>query len=159
MAFLRFYRGGQQTAGRTRRRNRYIDETSQAAFANCSKGKSKKTAGFFAFLPRCGFVGIESSRTEESGSFSEQDSTEVPKFAFRSFCPCGNLVGECLPQTLLIRLAPLKKPSKYFFGFFKNSSASHPVFLLLVRGHHAQKGGQPPMKLSLIHILRKCACS
>ena len=75
---------------------------------------------------------------EESGSFLEQDSTAVPKFAFRSFCPCGNLVGECLPQTLLMRLTPLKNPSKYFFGFFKNSSASHPVFLLLVRGHHAQ---------------------
>ena len=39
-------------------------------------------------------------------------------------------------------LTPLKNPSKYFFGFFKNSSALHPVFLLLVRGHHAQpKGG------------------
>ena len=35
-----------------------------------------------------------------------------------------------------------EKPLKIFFGFFKNSSASHPVFLLLVRGHHAQpKGG------------------
>ena len=84
-------------------------------------------------------VAVASER--QSGSFLEQDSTAVPKFAFRSFCPCGNLVGECLPQTLLMRLAPLKNPSKYFFGFFKNSSASHPVFLLLVRGHHAQKGG------------------
>ena len=81
-------------------------------------------------------VAVASER--QSGSFLEQDSTAVPKFAFRSFCPCGNLVGECLPQTLLMRLAPLKNPSKYFFGFFKNSSASHPVFLLLVRGHHAQ---------------------
>ena len=81
-------------------------------------------------------VAVGSER--QSGSFLEQDSTAVPKFAFRSFCPCGNLVGECLPQTLLMRLAPLKNPSKYFFGFFKNSSASHPVFLLLVRGHHAQ---------------------
>ena len=49
---------------------------------------------------------------QQSGSFLEQDSTAVPKFAFRSFCPCGNLVGECLPQTLLMRLAPLKNPSK-----------------------------------------------
>ena len=81
------------------------------------------------------------STPSRSVHFLEQDSTAVPKFAFRSFCPCGNLVGECLPQTLLMRLAPLKNPSKYFFGFFKNSSASHPVFLLLVRGHHAQKGG------------------
>ena len=82
------------------------------------------------------------TRQGQSAAVLEQDSTAVPKFAFRSFCPCGNLVGECLPQTLLIRLAPLKNPSKYFFEFFKNSSALHPVFLLLVRGHHAQpKGG------------------
>jgi len=107
------------TAGRTRHRNRYIDGN-----------KPSRPLRIAA-----------KSAVEESGSFLEQDSTEVPKFAFRSFCPCGNLVGECLPQTLLMRLAPLKNPSKYFFGFFKNSSASHPVFLLLVRGHHAQKGG------------------
>ena len=89
-------------------------------------------------------VAVASER--QSGSFLEQDSTEVPKFAFCSFCPCGNLVGECLPQTLLMRLAPLKKTAKYFLGFFKNSSNSHPVFLLLVRGHHTQKGGLPTMK-------------
>ena len=41
-------------------------------------------------------------------------------------------------------LTPLKNPSKYFFGFFKNSSALPPVFLLLVRGYHAQKGGFLP---------------
>ena len=29
------------------------------------------------------------------------------------------LVGECLPQTLLMRLAPLKNPSKYFSDFSK----------------------------------------
>ena len=55
-------------------------------------------------------VAVGSER--QSGSFLEQDSTAVPKFAFRSFCPYGNLVGECLPQTLLMRLAPLKNPSK-----------------------------------------------
>ena len=104
------------TAGRTRHRNRYIDGN-----------KPSRPLRIAA-----------KSAVEESGSFLEQDSTAVPKFAFRSFRPCGNLVGECLPQTLLMRLAPLKNPSKYFFGFFKNSSALHPVFLLLVRGHHAQ---------------------
>jgi hypothetical protein len=83
---------------------------------------------------------------EESGSFLEQDSTTVPKSAYRSFCPGGNLVGECLPQTLLMRLTPLENLRKFFSDFFKNSSAAHPVFLLLVSGHHAQKGGQPPMK-------------
>ncbi|MCB6494614.1 hypothetical protein, partial [Coprococcus catus] len=44
-------------------------------------------------------VAVGSER--QSGIFLEQDSTAVPKFAFHSFCPCGNLVGECLPQTLL----------------------------------------------------------
>ena len=50
-------------------------------------------------------VAVGSER--QSGIFLEQDSTAVPKFAFHSFCPCGNLVGECLPQTLLMRLTPL----------------------------------------------------
>ena len=44
---------------------------------------------------------------EKVCSHGEQDSTAVPNFAVRSFCPCGNLVGECLPQTLLMRLLPL----------------------------------------------------
>ena len=103
------------------------------------KGKRPSTAGR---KPRPVRSMYAKTRQGQSAAVLEQDSTAVPKFAFRSFCPCGNLVGECLPQTLLMRLAPLKNPSKYFFGFFKNSSASHPVFLLLVRGHHAQpKGG------------------
>ena len=59
------------------------------------------------------------TRQGQSAAVLEQDSTEVPKFAYRSFCPCGNLVGECLPQTLLMRLAPLKNPSKYFSDFSK----------------------------------------
>ena len=50
----------------------------------------------------------------QSAAVTEQDSTAVPKFAFRSFCPCGNLVGECLPQTLLMRLAPLENPTKKY---------------------------------------------
>jgi hypothetical protein len=85
------------TAGRTRHRNRYIDGN-----------KPSRPLRIAA-----------KSAVEESGSFLEQDSTEVPKFAYRSFCPCGNLVGECLPQTLLMRLAPLKNPSKYFSDFSK----------------------------------------
>ena len=112
------------TAGRTRHRNRYIDGN-----------KPSRPLRIAA-----------KSAVEESGSFLEQDSTTVPKFAYRSFCPGGNLVGECLPQTLLMRLTPLENLRKFFSDFFKNSSAAHPVFLLLVSGHHAQKGGQPPMK-------------
>jgi len=56
---------------------------------------------------------------KESGSFLEQDSTAVPKFAYRSFCPCGNLVGECLPQTLPCGLRRLKIPQNIFSDFSK----------------------------------------
>ena len=93
------------------------------------KGKRPSTAGR---KPRPVRSMYAKTRQGQSAAVLEQDSTTVPKFAFRSFCPCGNLVGECLPQTLLMRLTPLKNPSKYFFGFFKNSSASHPVFLLVL---------------------------
>ena len=52
--------------------------------------------------------------------FLEQDSTTVPKFAYRFFCPGGNLVGECLPQTLLMRIAPLENHyASSLFGFFQ----------------------------------------
>ena len=47
----------------------------------------------------------------QTGSFLEQDSTAVPNFAYRSFCPCGNLVGECLPQTLPCGLRRLSRRS------------------------------------------------
>jgi len=38
-----------------------------------------------------------------------------------------------------MRLTPLENLRKFFSDFFKNSSAAHPVFLLLVSGHHAQE--------------------
>ena len=41
-------------------------------------------------------------------SFLEQDSTTVPNFANRSFCPMGILLG-LPPQARLLRLAPLEK--------------------------------------------------
>ena len=80
------------------------------------KGKRPSTAGR---KPRPVRSMYAKTRQGQSAAVLEQDSTEVPKFAFRSFCPCGNLVGECLPQTLLMRLAPLKNPSKYFSDFSK----------------------------------------
>ena len=68
------------------------------------------------------------STVEESGSFLEQDSTAVPNFAYRSFCPCGNLVGECLPQTLLMRLTPLEKFPQILFGLFQKQFRYTPRF-------------------------------
>ena len=55
----------------------------------------------------------------QSAAVLEQDSTAVPKFAYRSFCPCGNLVGECLPQTLPCGLRRLKIPQNIFSDFSK----------------------------------------
>jgi hypothetical protein len=40
----------------------------------------------------------------------------------------------------------VKNAAKTFSDFFKNTSAFDPVFLLLVRGHHEQKGGHRPCK-------------
>ncbi len=51
-------------------------------------------------------------------------------------------MGSAFPKPCLYGLRRLKIPQNIFSEFFKNSSALHPVFLLLVRGHHAQpKGG------------------
>ena len=52
LAFFGFFRGGGQTAGRTRRHYRYIDETSHTVpLANCSKGIEKIRWIFRLFAP------------------------------------------------------------------------------------------------------------
>ena len=71
-------------------------------------------------MPRCGFVGIKSSLTEESGSFSEQDSTTVPKSAYLRFYPCGKSCWGVPSPNPAMRLVPLEKPSKYFSDFSKS---------------------------------------
>ena len=68
------------------------------------------------------------NRQGQSAAVTEQDSTEVPKFAFRSFCPCGNLVGECLPQTLPCGLRRLKIPQNIFSDFSKTVPLHTPFF-------------------------------
>jgi len=49
---------------------------------------------------------VKEAEGGKSAEVTEQDSTTVPKFAVRSFSHRGNLVGECLPQTLLYRPTP-----------------------------------------------------
>ena len=68
------------------------------------------------------------NRQGQSAAVTEQDSTAVPKFAFRSFCPCGNLVGECLPQTLPCGLRRLKIPQNIFSDFSKTVPLHTPFF-------------------------------
>ncbi len=60
-----------------------------------------------------------------SAEVTEQDSTTVPKFAFRSFFPRGNLVGECLPQTLLMRPIRGRKEASAFEEKLQHA-APHP---------------------------------
>ena len=68
------------------------------------------------------------NRQGQSAAVTEQDSTAVPKFAFRSFCPCGNLVGECLPQTLPCGLRRLKISQNIFSDFSKTVPLHTPFF-------------------------------
>ena len=46
-----------------------------------------------AEMPSCTVLLAERTGAGERRSFSEQDSTIVPKFAYRSFCPMGILLG------------------------------------------------------------------
>ena len=125
---------------------RSSDEKEKCVWKNCRPvrgGQQRKTQNFFAAVfPKCPFelaktlfhvvLGVKGKTTkataEEVGSFVEQDSTAVPNFAVCSFCPCGNLVGECLPQTLLMRLTPLEKFPQILFGLFQKQFRYTPRF-------------------------------
>ena len=89
--------------------------------------KGKKTAHSGPEAPPCPFY-VRKTRQGQSAAVLEQDSTAVPNFAYRSFCPCGNLVGECLPQTLLMRLTPLEKFPQILFGLFQKQFRYTPRF-------------------------------
>ena len=62
---------------------------------------------------------------------------QCTKFRFLLICPPVRYLLGLPPQTRLLRLTPPKNPPQIFFGFFKNSSDLHPVFLLSVRGQTA----------------------
>ena len=64
----------------------------------------------------------KSANTKRLGSV-EQDSTMGPNFAYRSICPSWNLVGECLPQTLLCS-AKRKRYGCADFHFSKNEGGT-----------------------------------
>jgi len=66
---FRFYPWRGTKAGRTRRRNRYIDGSQPSRPCELQEWQKKKAAGFSVFLPCFGFVGIESSRTEGKRQF------------------------------------------------------------------------------------------
>ena len=116
---------------------RSSDEKEKRVWKNCRPvrgGQQRKTQNFFAAVfPKCPFelaktlfhvvLGVKGKTTkataEEVGSFVEQDSTTVPKSAYLRFCPCGKSCWGVPSPHPAMRLAPLEKTSKYFFGFFK----------------------------------------
>ena len=85
----------------------------------CIFGERKKGRPQRAGTPVPFALCTEKPGQGQSAAYLEQDSTAVPKFAYRSFCPCGNLVGECLPQTLPCGLRRLKIPQNIFSDFSK----------------------------------------
>ena len=68
----------------------------------------RNIAATLAKSPLAALKVLREAHTEESATFLEQDSTTVPNFANRSFCPAGILLG-LPPQARLLRLAPLEK--------------------------------------------------
>lgn len=56
-----------------------------------SRGRNISAA--LAKSPLAALKVLTEASTEEAATFLEQDSTIVPKFAYRSFCPMGILLG------------------------------------------------------------------
>lgn len=56
---------------------------------------------------------------------------------FAHLSPRSDTCWGCHPKPAFCGPSRRKIPHKYFFGFFKNSSDLHPVFLLSVRGQTA----------------------
>ena len=63
----------------------------------------------------------------QAGSFLEQDSTEVPKFAYRSFCPCG-IKGT---RGAYIRIADRRAAVAYAFDHAREGD----IIVLAGKGH------------------------
>ena len=81
-------------------------------------------------------------RQEQSVSCQSKILPQYQISLIAHFVLAGILLGSAFPKPCLCGLRRLKNSRKFFSDYFKNSSATHPVFLLLVRGHHAQpKGG------------------
>ncbi len=91
---------------RTKRRSEILGQERHSG--KTAKSKVRQSANFTLWQKR--------KKTKKLGSV-EQDSTMGPNFAICSFCPSWNLVGECLPQTLLCS-AKRKRYGLRRFSFF-----------------------------------------
>ena len=91
---------------RTKRQSEILGQERHSS--KTAKSKVRQSANFILWQKR--------KKTKKLGSV-EQDSTMGSNFANCSFCPSWNLVGECLPQTLLCS-AKRKRHGLRRFSFF-----------------------------------------
>ena len=63
--------------------------------------RGRNIAAALAKSPLAALKVLTEAHTEETATFLEQDSTTVPNFANRSFCPMGILLG-LPPQARLL---------------------------------------------------------
>lgn len=105
--------------------NRYIDESSHTDPCRLPQSQPQRKAAVF-------------------------QSKILPRFQnslFAHFAPAGILLGSAFPKPCLYGLRRLKIPQNNFSDFSKTVPLyPPPVFPLLVRGYHTQKGGLPTMK-------------
>ena len=106
--------------------------------SNVSLAKGKKAAHSGLKAPPCS---LYVRKNPDRGSLRLTKSKILPQYQISliaHFVLAGILLGSAFPKPCLCGLSRLKNSRKFFSDYFKNSSATHPVFLLLVRGHHAQ---------------------
>ena len=104
--------------------NRYIDESSHTDPCRLPQSQPQRKAAVF-------------------------QSKILPRFQnslFAHFAPAGILLGSAFPKPCLYGLRRLKIPQNNFSDFSKTVPLYPPVFPLLVRGYHTQKGGLPTRK-------------
>ena len=80
--------------GRARRNfHKFPQITVIFAFCGFVGSRGRNTAAALAKSPLAALKVLREIHTGEAATFLEQDSTIVPKFANRSFCPMGILLG------------------------------------------------------------------
>ena len=79
--------------GVVRNREKFPQITVIFALCGVVGSKGRNIAAALAKSPLTALKVLTEAHTEEAATFLEQDSTTVPNFANRSFCPMGILLG------------------------------------------------------------------
>ena len=79
--------------GFVRNRGKFLQITVIFALRGVVGSRGRNAAVALAKSPLAALKVLTEAHTEETATFLEQDSTTVPNFANRSFCPMGILLG------------------------------------------------------------------